>query len=420
MDIFDRSVLGSMPVRAGGQATTESLPALARAGSMGMGEFIDQVARSGLSGKGGAGFPSVVKMERFAFQPGQRKCLVVNGSEHEPGSMKDRYLLESHARTVLEGALCLAAKLGASEVWFAVNENSEAAIRSIKHEVEAFNAEQLGAAYVLSDIALHVDRVPDHYIVGEETALLEALEGRTAMPRKRPPFPIESGLFGVPTLVHNVETVAHVPYIVLFGGDHHRTLGDAGKGMTLCTLGDEFVNAGVHLVPLGIPVRELLYGIGKGLRSGERIVAVQPGGPSSGFLTEQDFECSFDHVALAAAGSALGCAAVRAYGEGTDMVRVMVEVASFFEEGSCGQCPQCRMETRMLAAILRQFAAGKGSEKLLQQIPKVIDANVSKGICGLIKMPVAPVLTGLHKFEGEFRKLYGTNAASQRDNKTSG
>ena len=102
------------------------------------------------------------------------------------------------------------------------------------------------------------------------------------------------------------------------------------------------------------------------------------------------------------------------------MVRVMVEVASFFEEGSCGQCPQCRMETRMLAAILRQFAASKGSEKLLQQIPKVIDANVSKGICGLIKMPVAPVLTGLHKFEGEFRKLYGTNAASQRDNKTSG
>ncbi|MBL0093746.1 MAG: hypothetical protein IPP50_16325 [Piscinibacter sp.] len=229
----------------------------------------------------------------------------------------------------------------------------EAAIRSIKHEVEAFNAEQPGAAYVLSDIALHGDRVPDHYIVGEETAPLEALEGRTAMPRKRPPFPIESGLFGVPTLVHKVETVAHVPYIVLFGGDHHRTLGDAGKGMTLCTLGDEFVNAGVHLVPLGIPVRELLYGIGKGLRSGERIVAVQPGGPSSGFLTEQDFECSFDHVALAAAGSALGCAAVRAYGEGTDMVRVMVEVASFFEEGSCGQCPQCRMETRMLAAILR-------------------------------------------------------------------
>lgn len=418
MDIFDRSVLGAMPVRAGVQATTESLPALARAGSMGLRDFLDQVARSGLSGKGGAGFPSVVKMERFAAQPGQRKCLVVNGSEHEPGSMKDRYLLENHARTVLEGALCLAAKLSASEIRFAVNETSEAAIQSIQHEVETFNAEQLGAAYVQSDIALHVARVPDHYIVGEETALLEALEGRAAMPRKRPPFPIESGLFGVPTLVHNVETVAHVPYIVLFGGDHHRTLGAAGSGMTLCTLGDEFVNAGVHLVPLGIPVRELLYGIGKGLRSGKRIVAVQPGGPSSGFLTEQDFECSFEHDALAAAGSALGCAAVRAYGEGADMVGAMVEVATFFKEGSCGQCPQCRMETHMLAAILKQFAVGNGSEKLLQQIPRLIDANVSKGICGLIKMPVAPVLTGIHKFEGEFRKLYGTNAASQRDNKT--
>jgi len=152
-------------------------------------------------------------------------------------------------------------------------------------------------------------------------------------------------------------------------------------------------------------LRHLIDEIGQGLRSGEQVAAVQPGGPSSGFLIREEFDCLFEKASLQDVGSSMGCAAVRGYPQNAGMVEAISEIMDFYEEGCCDQCPQCRMETRMLALIMRQVAAHKGNSKLLDQIPKIIDANVNKGICGLIKMPVAPVLTGLHKFSREFNNL---------------
>ncbi|VTU37664.1 NADP-reducing hydrogenase subunit HndC [Variovorax sp. PBS-H4] len=392
LNIFARAVLSAAATTG---ARDAALPAYARTRTLQPGQLLGQLRAAGLAGKGGGGFPADRKMALFQARPGAVKYLVVNGSEHEPGSLKDRWLLERHADTVLEGALCLAAALGATHLCFAVNAHNAAAHAALEAALAQVRAQPLPLPQ------LRIAAVPDVYIVGEETALLEVLQGREPLPRRRPPFPIEQGLHGAPTLVHNVETVAHVPYIVLCGAEAHRGLGPAGKGATLCTFGEEFVHAGVRLVPIGITVRELVERWGGGLRCGRAIKAVQPGGPSSGFLAAQQLDCVFDAASLAAAGSALGCAAVRAFAEGEDMVAAIGRIADFFEASCCGQCPQCRMETRMLAAVVRQVAAGKGNRKLLEQVPLIVKANVDKGICGLIRMPVAPVRSLLQHFDAD-------------------
>lgn len=362
-------------------------------------QLIEIIERSGLAGKGGAGFPTYRKIELMRRQVADQKYLVVNGSEHEPGSLKDRYLLENHPETVLEGALIVAHAAGVHEVLITIAEGATAAMASCRAAIESMTA-CIGSEG--AQVAVQLVLVPDSYMVGEESALLEVLEGRPPLPRKRPPFPIEVGLYGNPTLIQNVETVAHLPYIIAHGPDAYRSLGVDGAGVTLCTFGSEFENSGVRLVPMGISVREVVHGHGGGLRSGKTIKAVQPGGPSAGFLMASQFDTPFQGEALKRVGSALGCAAIRAYSDDDDMVVVVAGVMDFFAHSSCGQCPQCRMETQMLSTIMKQTLSGRGSQRLLKQVPVIINANVNKGICGLIKMPVAPMLSALENFGSEF------------------
>jgi NADH:ubiquinone oxidoreductase subunit F (NADH-binding) len=213
---------------------------------------------------------------------------------------------------------------------------------------------------------------------------------------------MQAGLYGLPTLVQNVETLAHIPFILAQGPAAYRSLGVGQAGVTLCTFGTEFANSGVRLVPLGISVGDLVYKAGGGLRSGKALKAVQPGGPGSGFLTSLQFDTPFAYDELKRSGSAVGCAAIRGYSDDDDVVHAVAEVMKFFAENSCGKCPQCRMETQMLSRIANQTLAGAGNQKLFKQIPTIINANVGRGICGLIKMPVAPMMTGLERFRGEF------------------
>jgi NADH:ubiquinone oxidoreductase subunit F (NADH-binding) len=362
-------------------------------------QIIDVVERSQLTGKGGAGYPTHAKMRLMLAQPGKTKYLVINGSEHEPGSAKDRYLIEHHPHKVLEGALIMAHSVGASDVVIAINESWQRSSRSFGVALEEALAHD---AIDFSGIDVTARTIPDDYIVGEETALLEVLDGRPALPRKKPPFPIERGLRGLPTLVQNVETATHLPYIMSVGAESYRALGINGKAVTLCTLGAEFTRPGVHEVPLGTPIYEVLFNLGGGLRNGERIKAIQPGGPSSGFLAPSSFDLPLDAASLRAHGSALGCAAIKAYSITDCMVRAIGGIMDFFAQGSCGQCPHCRMETNMLNAIVKKVLAGTSTWKLLDQVHGLVKLAMGQGICTLISMPVAPITTGLTLFRSEF------------------
>ncbi|PUA19693.1 NADH-ubiquinone oxidoreductase-F iron-sulfur binding region domain-containing protein [Glaciimonas sp. PCH181] len=361
--------------------------------------LLDQIEQSMLTGKGGANFPTHRKMRLMLAQGGDRKILVVNGSEHEPGSLKDRYLIENVPHKVLEGALIAAHAVKANEIVVAINEGSSDAVTSFRNALQ----ELLSNPDIdFSGISITVQTVPEIYIVGEETALLETLEGKTPLPRSKPPFPIQEGLHGLPTLVQNVETVAHLPFIFSAGAASYRALGRNGNGVTLCTLGKEFINPGVYEIPLGTSIREVLYEWGRGLQNGTAIKCVQPGGPSSGFLSSSDFDAPLDAKALGQYGSALGCAVIRAYSVNECMVQRIGEIMHFFAETSCGQCPRCRMETNMLDTIVKQVLAGKGTPKLLDKVEDVIKLATGQGICSLIGMPVAPIRTGLCLFYDEF------------------
>jgi NADH:ubiquinone oxidoreductase subunit F (NADH-binding) len=256
--------------------------------------------------------------------------------------------------------------------------------------------------FEFAGISVVIHKVPDKYIVGEESALLEVIEGREPFPRTRPPFPIEKGLFGSPTLIQNVETVAHLPFILNEGADAYKALGLNGQGVTLCTLGREFTNSGVYEVPLGTSIRTILYELGGGLKDGFDIKAVQPGGPSSGFLLAEDFDLPLNAQALKDHGTSLGCAVIKAYSANDCMVREISKMMDFFAHGSCGQCPECRMETNMLSAIMKQVGAGQGNWKLVDRVHDIMNMVQGKGICGLIKMPVAPLKSGLELFHAEF------------------
>ena len=366
--------------------------------SMSPTNLIDMVEQAGLTGKGGAGFPTHKKLRFMQAQSGPRKIVVLNGSEHEPGSLKDRHLLEHYPHTVLEGALLLAYAVQATEVIVAINSASPACSRQLQNAFDV--ATRAGIDF--AGVRVQIVGVPDTYIVGEETALLEVLEGRQALPRKKPPFPIEKGAFDAPTLIQNIETAAHLPLIVSVGAAAYRALGVNGKGLTLCTLGEEFNHAGVHEVPLGTPIRVVLEQWGGGLRSGLPIKAIQPGGPSSGFVQEKDFDLPLDAEVLHQHGAALGCAAIHAFSTHTCMVEEIAAIMSFFAHGSCGQCPRCRMETNMLDTIMRRVLNGGGNWQLLAQIDKLIELSKGEGKCSLIDMPVAPIRTGLAMFRDEF------------------
>jgi NADH:ubiquinone oxidoreductase subunit F (NADH-binding) len=360
--------------------------------------IIDAVQEAELVGKGGAGFPTHRKMRLMLAQPGPRKFVVLNGSEHEPGSFKDRHLLEHYPHTVLEGALILARAVEACDVFVAINEHSPACIERFSSALQA----AVAAGIVFEGISVQALAVPDQYIVGEETALLEVIEGREALPRKKPPFPIQQGVHAAPTLIQNIETAAHLPVIIAAGPAAYRALGVNGKGVTLCTLGEEFTHPGVYEVPLGTPIRVILERFGGALRSGLPIKALQPGGPSSGFLAANDLDLPLDFEVLKQHGSALGCAAMRAYSEQECMVEQIASIMRFFAKGSCGQCPRCRMETNMLETIVRRVLTGGGSWQLLGQVEKLIELSKGEGKCSLIDMPVAPIRTGLTLFRAEF------------------
>lgn len=358
-------------------------------------DIVELVQAAGLVGRGGAGFPTAKKW-RLAREQGAPRYVVMNGGEDEPGSHKDRILMEHHPHLVLEGVLLAAHALEAEAAYLYVNHCYERALASL----EAALAEADAAGHV--KVKVHVSPAPTEYVAGEDTAALEAIEGRKPLPRQKPPYPTTAGLFGRPTVVNNVETFANVPRIVLKGAEWFRSIGSgACPGTAIFCLGEEVERPGAYELPFGTPLSRLIES-GGGLKGGKRIKAILPGGPSSAFLKADQLDVPLDYHSLREAGSALGCGVVHLVPEGACLVEEVLRLADFFAKECCGQCPACRMETGMLKAILEKVQRGEGSEELLAQLDKLVAFAKGKGMCGFIAMPGPPILSALRHFPEDF------------------
>ena len=386
----EKETLSAYRARGGYQALAKTGGELTPEG------VLELVGTAGLRGRGGAAFPVAKKWE-LARQESSPRYVVLNGGEDEPGSIKDRILMEHHPHLVLEGLLLAAYAIEAEAAYLYVNHTYDKAIAGLQAALA--EAEQAGHA----KIPFTISPAPTDYVAGEDTAALEVLEGKKPLPRQKPPYPTTAGLFGRPTVVNNVETFANVPPIVLKGAEWYQGIGSNGcHGTLIFSLGEEVERPGAYELPFGTPLRHLLEACGGGLRGGKRLKAILPGGPSSAFLPPDQIDIPLDYPSLQNAGSALGCGIVRLIPEGVCMVEETLRLADFFARECCGQCPPCRMETGVLKAILEKVQHGEGSSDLLPQVEKVVNFSKGKGLCSFIGMPGPPVLSALRLFPEDF------------------
>lgn len=365
------------------------------------------VSDSGLRGHGGAGFPTGKKMTITAECTEQPHYVVLNGGEDEPGSKKDRLLMENLPHLILEGVILAAYAVQAPKAYLYINENYQAATQCMNEALaEAKQAGYWGERILGSNYNLEilVHPAPPNYVAGEDTAALEVIEGKKPLPREKPPFPATAGLFAKPSAVNNVETLANLPPILTNGAKWYRGFGTTeSPGTMIFSLNEEVERPGVYELPFGTPLRFLLDECGGGIKGKKAIKAIQPGGPSSAFLLPDKLDTPLDHQCVREAGSAIGCGVVRFITEGQCVVEETVNIAEFFARESCDQCPACRMETNMLAAILKKIQQGQGQEALLEQLSKVIAFNKGKGFCNLINMPGPPIESAVKLFRGDFQ-----------------
>lgn len=360
--------------------------------------IVHEITASGLRGRGGAGFPAGRKWAVAAETPVTPRYVVCNAGEDEPGSFKDRVLIEHRPHLVLEGMILAARSIQAEQAFVYLNETYDDCFARMSEAMgEAESAGFLGR------LKISIHRAPTVYVAGEDSAALEVLEGKAPLPRQKPPYPAAAGLFGKPTIVNNVETLANVPPIVRNGAAWFKRLGtlDCPGTMIFC-LGDEMNHPGACELPLGTPLRRLYENVGGGLKEGKKLKAILPGGPSCAFLTADQLGVQLDPESLKNAGSALGCGVMRFYPEETCMVEETLHLAQFFARESCGQCPACRMETNMLVTLLDRIHQGKGDAALFDQFQKILDFNRGKGYCALINMPGPPITSAIRLFRGDF------------------
>ena len=372
---------------------------------------IEEVKRSGLRGRGGAGFSAGKKWELAAAKKGPVKYLCCNAAEGEPGTEKDRLLIRTNPHQLIEGAAIAAYAVGAQHIYLFLKarfaEEYHCLVRAV---ADAKGAGLIGAqAGALLPVEMEPFRGSDAYIAGEETAMIESIEGRPPRPRQKPPFyPIQHGLFGKPTLVNNAETLYNVPLILRKGADWYQRYGTpTSPGTMLFTLSGDVARPGVYELELGTPLRTLVYELGGGIADGRPLKAIFPGGPSHALVTEKELDVPLDFDALRAVGSSLGTAGVMVFNDRACMVAVALRFASFYAEGSCGQCPPCVMGTGNIRELLQMIEAGRGSAKEIARITQICNLIRGRGYCDLINSAVRSVESVLHHFMAEFEAHVG-------------
>ena len=368
----------------------------------------DLVKASELRGRGGAGFPTGVKWGFFPCDAAGEKYLVCNCDEMEPGTYKDRILLEADPHQLVEGMIIAAYAMQIGVGYIFVRYMYEQAAQNLERAIaEAEKAGYLGKNILGSgfDFELHVHRSAGRYICGEETALINGLEGKRPNPRSKPPFPAQSGLFGKPTTVNNVETLAAVPHILTGGAEWYKGLArnPEGSGTKLFGLSGHLERTECHELPVGIPLREVIEVYGGGVRGGRRFKACLPGGASTPYLTSTHLDVPLDFSPLEAVGSRFGTAGVTVFDENTCMVAATLNLNRFFARESCGFCTPCRDGLPYVNWLLEKFESGRGTEEDLENLKGQVHNIDGRSFCALAQGAMGPVEALLRLFEEEIR-----------------
>ncbi|MBR3354241.1 MAG: NADH-quinone oxidoreductase subunit NuoF [Oscillospiraceae bacterium] len=378
---------------------------LRRALTMTQQEVIDEVLKSGLRGRGGAGFPTGRKWQ-FALAPNPEKYVVCNGDEGDPGAFMDRSILEGNPLAVIEGMVIAGYAIGAQNGYFYVRAEYPTAVRRLRIAIkEAEEIGLLGDNILGTDFSFHchIRLGAGAFVCGEETALLNSIMGKRGMPRPRPPFPAVSGLWGKPTVVNNVETLACVPYILRNGADAFASVGtERSKGTKVFALGGKVNNVGLVEVPMGTTLRELIFDIGGGIPGGKKFKAIQTGGPSGGCLTEEYLDEPIDFDNLVAKGSMMGSGGAIVMDEDNCMVDVAKFYMEFICDESCGKCTPCRIGTKRMLEILTKITEGKGTMEDLDALEELSQTVKSNSLCALGQTSSNPIVSTLTHFRDEY------------------
>jgi len=368
--------------------------------------IVDEVRKAGLRGRGGAGFPTAMKWSYVAADPVFPKYVICNADEGEPGTFKDRPILERNPHLLIEGMVIAAFAVKAEAGFIYLRAEYPNAKKIMERAIgEAYDRGYLGRDILGSglgfDLTLH--RGAGAYICGEETALIESLEGKRGHPRIKPPFPVNRGFMSRPTLLNNVETFANVPLIMEIGSEAYAAIGTKeSPGPKLFSISGHVEKPGVYELPMGTPLREIIYEHAGGIRGGKAVKAVIPGGVSTPVLTPDKLDCPMDFVSLPRHGSMLGSGAIIVFDQTTCMVRIALRIARFFEHESCGKCTPCREGTGWVRSVLSRIEEGKGREGDLDLLLEISGNMAGKCFCALGDGAAATAMKFINAFRDEF------------------
>jgi NADH-quinone oxidoreductase subunit F len=388
-----------------GYRRTGGYRALPKALAMPPDDVIATLKESGLRGRGGAGFPAGNKWAFIPQGDGKPHYLVVNADESEPGTCKDVPLIMANPQALIEGVIIAAYAIRCNQAFIYVRGEVLQAVRRLQHAVaEAYDAGYVGRDILKSgyDLDITVHAGAGAYICGEETALLDSLEGYRGLPRLKPPFPAIAGLYASPTVVNNVESLASVPSIVSNGGEWFADLGtERSKGYGIFSLSGHVTTPGQFEAPLGITLRELLDLAG-GVRAGHRLKFWTPGGSSVPLLTDEHLDVPLDFESVMAAGSQLGTRALQIFDDTTCVVRAVLRWTEFYQHESCGKCTPCREGTYWMVRVLQRLEQGKGTDEDLDKLLDICDNILGRAFCALGDGATSPITSSIQYFRDEY------------------
>lgn len=369
-------------------------------------DVVDEIKKSGLRGRGGAGFSTGLKWEAGLHAKGEKKYIVCNADEGDPGAYMDRSTIEGDPHSVLEAMIIAGKAIGAHEGFVYIRAEYPLAVQRLETAiVQAKNLGLLGKNILGSgfDFEIEIRLGAGAFVCGEETALLRSIEGKRGMPTPKPPFPAQAGLWGMPTVINNVETLANIPLIILKGGAWFSTIGDKdSKGTKIFALTGKIENSGLVEVPMGTTLREIIFEIGGGIKGGKKFKGVQTGGPSGGIISEEELDTPIDYGALVKMGSMMGSGGMIVMDEDDCVVDIAKFYMEFCMDESCGKCSPCRIGTKQMHAILKKISEGKGELDDLQKLEDIGEAMKTCSLCALGQSAPNPTLSTLRKFRSEY------------------